>query len=80
MYLTEAAENDELSEQAVVKELMKRTDTLIDGLCKLASPCETGSDPEKLVITLEEIRSRKMQPAMHKFLYNLALAEGLATA
>lgn len=75
MYLTTAAEDDTIKETDMLRELVERTDTLLDGLNKLAKPSD--KDASKMVISLEDIQARKMQASMHRFLYNLALAEGM---
>eukprot|EP00038_Savillea_parva_P006368 m.163288 g.163288 ORF g.163288 m.163288 type:complete len:366 (-) comp12291_c0_seq1:111-1208(-) len=75
MYMTSAAEDDGVKDMDVIKELVERTDTLMEGLNKLTSPSE--SNPDKMVVTMEAIRARKMPQSMHTFLYNLALAEGM---
>jgi hypothetical protein len=75
MYMVEAAGDEEVSEKEVLKALMAKTDMLMDGLNKLASPSE--EDEERLVVTVEAIRARKMPKAMHQFLYNLAVAEDM---
>ena len=54
---------------------MDRTQTLLDGLGKLAKP--SSKDENKMVVSLEDIKARKMQASMHKFLYNLAVAEDM---
>ena len=78
MYMLSAAEDEEVADLAVVKELVSRTTVLIDGLKSLGQP--SPDDPEHITVTLEAIRSRKMPAAMHSFLHNLGLAEGLVTA
>eukprot|EP00041_Stephanoeca_diplocostata_P026721 m.725156 g.725156 ORF g.725156 m.725156 type:complete len:390 (-) comp23026_c1_seq1:488-1657(-) len=75
MYMTSAAEEDDTKDQDIVRELVERTDTLLEGLGKLAVPSD--SDPEKQIVKIEAIRARKMAPSMHKFLYNLAVAENM---
>lgn len=59
----------------VTQELAGRTQELINGLMKLATPSE--ADPERQVVTVEAIKARKMGTSMQVFLYNLAKAEGV---
>ena len=75
MYMVEATDDETVTQRVLLKELMAKTDMLMEGLNKLAVPSE--DDETKMVVTIEAIRARKMPKAMHQFLYNLALAEGM---
>jgi hypothetical protein len=75
MYMVDAGEDKEVSDQELLKELVNKTDMLIGGLERLAHASK--DDSGKLVVTVEAIRARKMAKSMHVFLYNLAVAEGM---
>lgn len=67
--LVAAAADASASAQQVVKALAMKTKTLVDTLKTL------GTDGG---VSLEQIRARKMNPAMESFLWNVANAEGFA--
>eukprot|EP00050_Salpingoeca_kvevrii_P010994 m.11921 g.11921 ORF g.11921 m.11921 type:complete len:346 (-) comp3192_c0_seq2:52-1089(-) len=75
MAMVAGAEAD-TSDEDILKDLAVRTQGLIDGLKGLANPGEEASGDVR--VTLDDIKARKMPPAMHTFLFNLACAENLA--
>lgn len=75
MYMVEAADDETVSQRDFLKTMMAKSDLLLEGLNKLATPSE--DDESRLVVSIEAIRARKMPKAMHAFLYNLAVAEGM---
>eukprot|EP00040_Diaphanoeca_grandis_P025176 m.139141 g.139141 ORF g.139141 m.139141 type:complete len:361 (-) comp30039_c0_seq1:102-1184(-) len=75
MSLTTQADDEATSDEDLLRDLVDRTQTLLDGLGKLAKP--STKDANRQVVTLDDIKARKMPASMHKFLYNLALAEDM---
>lgn len=70
MHLMECVEDEEFTDQAVVKELSIKTRELITNLSNLV--------PEGKKISLDRLHARKMTPATENFLFAVASAEGLA--
>ncbi|XP_019849424.1 PREDICTED: protein FAM45A-like [Amphimedon queenslandica] len=70
MKLMDSVNNEDTTDQAIIKELSTKTKDLINNLQKL-----TGDDGK---ISLETLRARKMTPATENFLFSLAAVEGLA--
>ena len=77
-FMVAQAESEDSQDSDIVAELQQRTEDLLAGLKKLAVPAE--ADPDKLVVTPESIRARKMGQSMYVFLENLAAAEGMLQA
>jgi len=63
---------DEKEEQKVIKGIYAKTQELLDNLESLKTPHEDGS-----YITLEDLQKKKLPANADKFLFNVALAEGL---
>ncbi|XP_048584913.1 DENN domain-containing protein 10 isoform X3 [Nematostella vectensis] len=74
MFMVEASKNEEMSDQAFIKELTNKTKDLVNNLQKLGVDTEDGKPPK---ITLDGLRQRKLTAIMENFLFNLAAAEGL---
>jgi len=72
--LVEAANDEDVANQQVVKLLASKTKDIITNLKSLAGEQEDGSEPK---ITIETIKSRNFSTSMQNFLFNLALAENL---
>lgn len=72
--MVQCSQDDNVSEQATIKEISSKTSELINNLKSLAVPAEEGGEAQ---ITLELLQQRKMQPSTENFLFNLAVAEGL---
>ncbi|KAJ8317079.1 hypothetical protein KUTeg_004983 [Tegillarca granosa] len=73
MFIVKCADNEDLSEQQIVKEIEQKTSELLNNLKSL---CETSEDGKKY-LTLESLNQRKMAPATENFLFSLAACEGL---
>jgi len=71
LFMVRCAEDDELSDQQVVKDIATKTAELIVQLKSLAG----GNGDECL--TLEKLKEHKLAPALENFLFNLAVAENL---
>jgi len=63
---------DEKEEQKVIKGIYTKTQELLDNLESLKTPHDDGN-----YITLEELQKKKLPANADKFLFNVALAEGL---
>ncbi|XP_002738397.1 DENN domain-containing protein 10-like [Saccoglossus kowalevskii] len=71
--MVQSAQDEDKSDQQIIKEIAVKTKDLINNLKTLATPSEDGGTPK---ITLEALQERQMPPAMENFLFNLAAAEG----
>ncbi|GAM19836.1 hypothetical protein SAMD00019534_030110 [Acytostelium subglobosum LB1] len=71
--LLAALDDEEVSDQAVIKGLSNKVKDLLGKLDTLRVDNGEG----KQVITLENLQERKLPPGMDKFLFNVATAEGL---
>eukprot|EP01106_Pelomyxa_sp_JSP_P015424 TRINITY_DN530_c0_g1_i3.p2 TRINITY_DN530_c0_g1~~TRINITY_DN530_c0_g1_i3.p2 ORF type:complete len:111 (+),score=34.34 TRINITY_DN530_c0_g1_i3:229-561(+) len=69
-FLVESCAKEEMTDQAIIKELALRTKNL---LSKLETLKEEGG-----YVTMEAIHRAKVKPPFDKFLYNLAIAEEIA--
>eukprot|EP00794_Sanderia_malayensis_P005220 gene5220-5876_t len=72
--LVKAANDEDVTEQAIIKSLMVKTKDIISNLRSLA---ETSGDETEAKITIEDVHSRNFSAAMQNFLFNLASAENL---
>ncbi|XP_013378729.1 protein FAM45A [Lingula anatina] len=73
MFMVQCADNDDMGEQQVIKEISVKTKELLNNLKSLA----TVGEDDKPYISFEILQGRKMPPATQNFLYNLAAAEGM---
>lgn len=73
-FLVSSAEDEETTDQTLIKNLAMKTKDL---LTKLESLKVEDPDDNKMYITLEALQSRKLPPGMDRFLYAVAAAEGL---
>jgi len=71
MLLTKSAENDEQTDQQLVKAITQKTRELVTNIKSLA---------ENDLITMEILKSKKLAQSMDKFLYQVALCEGLSVS
>jgi hypothetical protein len=73
-FLVSSAEDEETTDQTLIKNLTMKTKDLITKLENLKV-----EDPEdkRMYITLEGLQSRKLPPGMDRFLYGVSAAEGL---
>lgn len=74
MFMVQCAENVELSNQQVIKEISEKTKELLNNLKSLSVPDEETGKPH---ITLELLRSKKMPKTSENFLYSLSVCEGM---
>ncbi|XP_022336546.2 DENN domain-containing protein 10-like [Crassostrea virginica] len=72
-HMVQCAEDEDATEEQIIKEISKKTTELLNNLRSLATETENGSH----VIQLETLKERKMAPATESFLYSLAACEGL---
>eukprot|EP00048_Salpingoeca_helianthica_P016397 m.232121 g.232121 ORF g.232121 m.232121 type:complete len:345 (-) comp18584_c0_seq1:26-1060(-) len=72
-YLVSAAADDSINDQAIVTELVTRTEDLLSGLRSLGTADESG----RVTVAAETIKGRKMPASMQRFLCNLAAAENM---
>eukprot|EP01132_Coremiostelium_polycephalum_P004617 gene4617-5768_t len=73
-YLNTAVEDDETTDQAVIKGIILKNKEIIS---KLESLKQVNEDDGKAYITLEILEARKMPLGMSNFLFSIANAEGL---
>ena len=74
-FMVETSNDEELSDQDMIKELKRRTIDVITNLKSLDT-----ENPDNPKISLAMLQERKLTPTMQMFLFNLALAEGLDKA
>ncbi|XP_065184747.1 DENN domain-containing protein 10-like [Sycon ciliatum] len=72
--MVQCSEDEDMTDQAMIKEIALKTKDLINNLKSLAVEDEETGEP---VVTPDALRGRKLTPAMENFLYHLASAEGL---
>jgi len=72
-YLVEGSENPDLSDQELLKGLTVKIKDMLGKLETLKVEAEDGNS----YITLESLQQRKLPPHMDRFLYNVAVAEGM---
>jgi hypothetical protein len=79
-YLMQAAADESVSDADLVDGLAAQTRELIGKLHEFAATGEAAPPkaPAQARVTLESIRARKLAPVTQTFLWNLAVAEGLA--
>lgn len=73
MFMVQLAENPDISEVQVVKEISNKTQELLNYLRSLAADKTTDS----VAITTEDIKTKNLHPAVENFLINLAMAENI---
>ncbi|KAG1655698.1 Protein FAM45A [Nymphon striatum] len=73
LFMVRSAENEDLSEAEIIKEISSKTRELINNIKSLG----TEFEDEKKLITLEGLKERKLAPATENFLFNFAVAENL---
>lgn len=73
VFLSDTANNDELSEAQTIKAIALKTADLINGLKGMA-----GEGGATGLIRQDDLRDKGLSPAVQGFLWNLAIAEGLA--
>lgn len=71
--MVQMAENGEMSENEVAKEIYKKTQELLNHLKNFSSV--TTEDTQ--MITVNDLKSRNLHPSLENFLFNLAVAENL---
>eukprot|EP01104_Vermistella_antarctica_P020236 TRINITY_DN8581_c0_g1_i1.p1 TRINITY_DN8581_c0_g1~~TRINITY_DN8581_c0_g1_i1.p1 ORF type:complete len:365 (+),score=106.44 TRINITY_DN8581_c0_g1_i1:174-1268(+) len=76
-FLVENAEDEDTSDQALIKGLAMKTKDMLTKLQSLAVEPEDGGTAR---IDLHDLNTRKLPPNMAQFLFNMATAEGLETA
>ncbi|XP_013772539.1 protein FAM45A-like [Limulus polyphemus] len=72
MFMVRQAENTELSNQDIIREISSKTMELLNNLKSLSSEEEDGHP----VVTLESLKEHKLAASLENFLWNLAVAEG----
>jgi len=76
-FLVESAAREDLTDQALIKELARRTMTLIE---KLETLKESSEENGSGYVTMESIHRARVKPPMDQFMYALAIAEEIALA
>lgn len=71
MFMVQLAENASLSEMQVIAEITNKTEELLGYLKSLA----TNKSSEKVSLTIDDIKSKNLHPAVENFLVHLASAE-----
>ncbi|XP_064601907.1 DENN domain-containing protein 10-like [Liolophura sinensis] len=71
--MVQSVEDDQKSNQQIIKDISVKTKELLNNLKTLATEHEDGQS----YITLERLKDRKMPAATENFLYTLAVCEGL---
>ncbi|KAJ8938878.1 hypothetical protein NQ318_016082 [Aromia moschata] len=64
----------ELSESEVIEEITKKTNDILKQLCSLATHM---SDNNRATLSVQDLKAKKFNPDLEKFLYNLAVAQNI---